>query len=372
MVPLLFMVAAILGCTDLGRGSVSVRALAEPFGFGLGVIAAFAVPYFVLGAGGGFIKYFRAMHGRTTRSTVRAYVYLVLMSLAASALSFWLLHEVLALSREWEPWNRVAFAPVLVCLAVHAGVMLLVGLMGADYPDGAREWVARIGTGLTLVCAAWLALFAIAIWGPWAVAWSLAHYGMTTLTVLAGWIATTGLGVLAGQSASSGGVEPEAKPKSGQVVRLLVAVAPTVFMIGYLLLISVGVHKAVDALLGVPMTAAAGTPAAPGRLKVDVTVPEATTPIEISVNRSGEPSSFEQWLAKVGVFAGQLLQSVRAADRDRRPRRWRCSSSFAAASSPSRHAASTSTSSRCTTSTRTAWCAVTSAPATGGIGSPTR
>ena len=165
---------------------MSARALADPFGFGLGVIAAFAVPYFVLGSGGGFIKYFRAMHGRTNRSTVRAYVYLVLMSLAASALSFWLLHEVLALSREWAPWNRVAFVPVLVCLAVHAGVMLLVGLMGADYPDGAREWVARIGTGLTLVCAAWLALFAIAIWGPWAVAWSLAHYGMTALTVLDG------------------------------------------------------------------------------------------------------------------------------------------------------------------------------------------
>ena len=307
VVPLLFIVAAILGCADLGRGSVSVRALADPFGFGLGVIAAFAVPYFVLGSGGGFIKYFRAMHGRTNRSTARACLYLVLMSLAASALSFWLLHEVLALSREWAPWNRVAFVPVMVCLAVHAGVVLLVGLMGADYPDGAREWVARIGTGLTLVSAAWLALFAIAIWGPWAVAWSLAHYGMTTLTALAGWVATTAFGVKAGRSASSGAVEPEAKPKSGQIVRVLVAVAPTVFMIGYLLLISVGVHTAVDALLGVPMTAAADTPAVPGRLKVDVTVPEATTPIEISVNRSGGRSSLEQWLGKAGVFAGSYF-----------------------------------------------------------------
>ena len=68
-----------------------------------------------------------------------------------------------------------------------------------------------------------------------------------------------------------------------------------------------GVHTAVDALLGVPMTAAADTPAAPGRLKVDVTVPEATTPIEISVNRSGEPSALEQWLAKAGVFAGSYF-----------------------------------------------------------------
>ena len=303
VVPLLFLVAAILGCTDLGRGSVSARLVADPMGFGLLVLAMFACPYFVLGWGGGFLKYYGAMHGKTTRAGVQGFVYLVLMSLAAAALSAWLLHEVLELSRAWAPWSRVAFVPVLVCLAVQVGITLLVGLMGADYPDGAREWVARVGTGLLLLCTAWLALFAVAIWGPWAVAWSLANYGKTTLTVLTGWIATSGLGVLAGRSPASGGVEQEAKPASGRIVALLVAVAPTVFMIGYLLLISLGVHKAVDALLDIPMTPAVTVPAPPSRLRVDVTVPEATTPIEISVNRSGELSTFEGWLAKAGVFA---------------------------------------------------------------------
>ena len=80
----------------------------------------------------------------------------------------------------------MAFVPVLVCLAVQVGITLLVGLMGADYPDGAREWVARVGTGLLLLCTAWLALFAVAIWGPWAVAWSLANYGKTTLPPVQG------------------------------------------------------------------------------------------------------------------------------------------------------------------------------------------
>ena len=57
VVPLLFLVAAILGCTDLGRGSVSARLVADPIGFGLLVLAMFAFPYFVLGWGGGLLKY---------------------------------------------------------------------------------------------------------------------------------------------------------------------------------------------------------------------------------------------------------------------------------------------------------------------------
>ena len=303
VVPLLFIAAAVIGCADLGSGDVAEIAQSRR-SLGALVLVAFSVPYFVLAWGGGFVKYYRSMHGKTPWASVRAFaVYLVPMALAAAALSFWLLHEVLQHTREWVAWNRVAIVPLLVCLAVQAGVVLFVGLMGVDYPDGAREWVARIGTRLNLVCAAWLALFAVSVWGPWAVAWCLAHYGKTTLTALTGWIATTGLGVMAGRSAASGGAEQEPKPKAGRIVPLLVAVAPTVFMIGYLLLISLGVHKAADALLDVPMAPATAAAAEPSRVKVDVTIPEATTPIEISVNRSGEPSTFEAWLAGAGVFA---------------------------------------------------------------------
>src|SRR5204862_470681 len=40
----------------------------------------------------------------------------------------------------------VAMAPPLLCLGVLFGVGLLIGLMGADYPDAAREWMSRVGS----------------------------------------------------------------------------------------------------------------------------------------------------------------------------------------------------------------------------------
>ena len=45
-------------------------------------------------------------------------------------------------------WMILTFAPPLACASVMAGVSLLIGLMGADYPDAAREWLASIGSNL--------------------------------------------------------------------------------------------------------------------------------------------------------------------------------------------------------------------------------
>ena len=89
-----------------------------------------------------------------------------------------------------QKFTRVTLAPPLVSLALMASVSLLIGLMGADYPDGAREWVARSGALLALVSAAWLVLFGMVFFGPYALAWALGTYGKTTLTGIAAWISS--------------------------------------------------------------------------------------------------------------------------------------------------------------------------------------
>jgi hypothetical protein len=139
----------------------------------------------------------------------------------------------------------VAFTPPLVCITLLAGGTVLTGLMGADYPDAAREWLARLSTRLLLTCAAWSALFVLAVYGPWGFAALLGHYNATAVTAVVGWIVTTAAGVLAG-----GKTKADSKEKSSRFdpVALLRGLAPTVFMVGYLLLISIGVHAALRAV----------------------------------------------------------------------------------------------------------------------------
>ena len=302
IVPLLFAVAVVLGCSDLGSGDIAAAA-ASDWRLLLMLALAFSSPFFLLGFGGGFVKHYASLHKeapwwlRGLKSTqgladwwkkwIRpkyvAFVLIVLMSIVAAGVTFWLMHELLEHVRDWHPWNRVALLPVLVHLVVEAGIVLFVGLMGADYPDGAREWVARIGTRLNLVGAAWLALFAVAVWGPYTIAWGLANYGKTTVAALAGWIATTGLGVTAGRSSRSGTDEPEGKkPASSRIMGTIIAVAPTVFMIGYLLLIAFGVHEAATWWLDIPPATASIAAPASSRLTIGVTVPEAATPIQVT------------------------------------------------------------------------------------------
>jgi hypothetical protein len=105
----------------------------------------------------------------------------------------------------WPPWDRVAFAPPLVCLSLVLGALLHLGLMGSDYADAAREWIARLGSMLALTCVGWAMLFVIAVHAPKWIAWLLGEHGTTGLTMIGGWIATTLAGVLVGSSGRGNG-----------------------------------------------------------------------------------------------------------------------------------------------------------------------
>ena len=115
-----------------------------------------------------------------------------------------LLHLLWTHDGGWDEWMRVTLGPPLVCGAIMFSVSLLIGLMGADYPDGAREWLARSGALLALASAGWLVLFGIAFYGPYAVALALGSYGKTTMAAIAAWIGTGAAGVLAGSSSRTG------------------------------------------------------------------------------------------------------------------------------------------------------------------------
>jgi hypothetical protein len=207
-------------------------------------ISLFLVPLFLLfQLAGGFIRTYMILRPDGPKSAkATALFHVAWMAPAAAAVSGALIFATwlyLPNDADWAPWVHLAFAPTLICLSLFAGVSLLLGLMGSDYPDGAREWISRIGAMIFIVCAVWTGLFLLGVFGPWAFAYLLANYGAIGLTAVGGWLLTTVGGVLAGHSAAG----PEKNGAKGNgAFGWLIAVAPTVFMIGYLLLLAFGVH----------------------------------------------------------------------------------------------------------------------------------
>ena len=195
--------------------------------------------------GGGFIGCYRARH----KSKAPAIAHVIWMSVVAGAVAAALLAGVWALIAGWvdRPWLVVILGPALMILAVLASNMLLVGLMGADYPDAAREWTARIGSRLGIAAAAWATLLGLAILGPWGVSKLLVEFRTIGIGAIAAWAATAIGGAMAGSSAKT-----DAAGKSGggakRLLEALTSIAPTVFLVGYVILLAIGVHRLLDAV----------------------------------------------------------------------------------------------------------------------------
>src|SRR5581483_4535130 len=106
-------------------------------------------------------------------------------------------------------WHVIAWGPPLIAVAWLSGAAIHIGLMGADYWDYAREWLARLGAFLCIFEIAWAALFAIAVFGPWWTSWLTLHFGKTAAGLGGAWAATTVAGILAGNSDRTGNGEPK-------------------------------------------------------------------------------------------------------------------------------------------------------------------
>ena len=285
--PLVLVAAILLGARDPGpwRGSVLTH-----FSVGVGVVLLFGL----FQIQGGFIECYRKRHKDSVFGAIwRAVLMFPTAAAVTTALIFAVWHFV-----PWsrggplvEPWARLAFGPTLVSLSVLAGGTILTGLMGADYPDAAREWLARMAAELAIWCTDWSALFVLVVFAPWGFASLLGRHGPTALTTVGGWALTTGLGVLAGSSGRTKDNDDEGSERSS-VLDFIIGVAPTVFMIGYLLFIALAAHLALRALVYAPSDSVA--PAVTGPVTVGLQVAGADT-VRLEVD-GAETSG---WLTRV-------------------------------------------------------------------------
>ena len=198
------------------RSEISIpRAFSSSFVTGILVICLMVV----IQVWGGFVRCFVARHKDSGRKSETDWLLGILqaawMSMAGGALTTGLMWATWRVIPTWQPWHVVAYAPALVAGAVVAGVMLLVGLMGADYPDAAREWTARTGARFAMLVVAWTALFALTIDGPPAVAELVHRLPRVGPAAIVTWIATTLGGVFAGRSPQTGNRRGEEQHREG-------------------------------------------------------------------------------------------------------------------------------------------------------------
>jgi hypothetical protein len=134
------------------------------------------------------------------------------------------------------PDLMATLGPPLVLMVFVLATFIEVWLLGRWQGDDLREWWARVCAWLTIYACAWLAFFSLTLYGP-----MLANHllgGTLPLSAAGlGWLLTSAGGAFAGRSPESG------RLGGTRLVKLLVRVAPPVFVVGLLVAVSWFVDK---------------------------------------------------------------------------------------------------------------------------------
>ncbi len=129
-----------------------------------------------------------------------------------------------------QPHAIVTVGPSLALLVVTVATFVEVWMLAHWQSDAVREWWARVCSWMIIIAGGWLAFFGITLYGPMLVQ---VYMGSSLSSgVGMGWLLTALGGAYAGRS-------PEAtRPGGDWKIKALIAVAPTVFLAGLMVLVS--------------------------------------------------------------------------------------------------------------------------------------
>jgi hypothetical protein len=152
-----------------------------------------------------------------------------------------------SLTSDWAPATAygshlvMAWAPPLYLCALIVGVGFHIGLMGRDFPDASREWLARLAALLVTYLAIWAALFALAVFAPLGVA-KLLLWGKRWLVAsgTTAWVLSTIMSVLAGKSSKSGEIDASRQQKQSTTIDLIARYGPFIAISGFLAAVAFG------------------------------------------------------------------------------------------------------------------------------------
>lgn len=135
----------------------------------------------------------------------------------------------------------VAVLPPLLLTVPFIALELCTGLMGTLFGSAQREWIARLRALSLQYSFLWIALVGVALLGRF-ITGLIAHQAIVKYSVWSAWVISTATGILLGRSRKTSGQpsdDPDNPGKSAfSPAELAVKIAPPVFIVGLLLLLS--------------------------------------------------------------------------------------------------------------------------------------
>jgi hypothetical protein len=190
---------------------------------------------------------------KVTRAQVIGIPLTALLSGAVGGIFLRICHQEISQWDSWGSsqggaWHVIAWGPPILVFSFLLVGTLHIGLLKMIIGPEEQEWWGRLGGLLLLGVLAWVAIFGLAIFAPW-VAERESAWVKTKIGLLLGWVGTTIFGLLSGKSdRTSGGAGAQvanSQTKNSTSMEVVAAVAPYVFILGMLILLSLGVHALV-------------------------------------------------------------------------------------------------------------------------------
>ncbi len=172
-------------------------------------------------------------------------VVIVVACISASvgaAVLWFIAHQLQELGNRNNLFHVMTWGPPSFVTVFALMVVLSIGLLGRNFPDERREFWSRLGAWCFIYNFAWILLFNISIYGPMFVAGLIGHVWIGP-GVVTGWIGSTAAGIFAAKSRNTGKtLDDTGPPRQNPVVALVAKVAPSIFILGLLVLVSYGIH----------------------------------------------------------------------------------------------------------------------------------
>ena len=138
-----------------------------------------------------------------------------------------------------DPWHlfhqSVWNGPVIILIFMLTA-FVHTGLTGRVFVDSLREWWSRLGAWMLIYAITWIGLFGMAVYAPSVLLWLKGF----AVAIASAWGVTTIAGVLIGKRSRPADDRPPAWR------RLLLAVAPQVFIIGLVAFLALGIHTVLE------------------------------------------------------------------------------------------------------------------------------
>ena len=138
-----------------------------------------------------------------------------------------------------DPWRiELAFLPGLLLSVPYVAVELMLGLLGRDYPDIRREWLARLRAWSLLYGLLWGALTSVALLSPYVVYWLIGIGPKAVWSAVVTFLIAHGTTIFAGWSGKADGKPTDKGILGFKPVDLLAILAAPVTILGILVAVS--------------------------------------------------------------------------------------------------------------------------------------